>query len=103
MKMTAQDLTEVIKSKDEGKEIEVRSLDGSKWFRVHGSTINLDREYRVKPEPEQPTEKLTAYVLVRDGRLVGGAAKLEHAIEKLQQFNRNTRFGAAKLVAVREI
>jgi hypothetical protein len=106
MKMLPEDLLAVVIAKDNGKQIEVRSLDETKWFAFFGSTFSLNREYRIKPEPvepEQPAEKMTAYLLVSHGRLVGGSTSLNDAILKLERYKSRRACSNAKLVAVREI
>jgi hypothetical protein len=106
MKMTPEALVEVMEAKEQGKQIEVRSLDETKWFTFFGSAFSLNREYRIKPEPvepEQPAEKMTAYLLVSHDRLVGGSTLLNDAILKLEQYKSRRACSNAKLVAVREI
>lgn len=105
MKMKPEDLLEVLQAKDERKLIEVRSLDGARWFNFYGNSFSADREYRVRPEQEpEPAKKLTAYLLVLRGKtLLTGSTNLDVAIHKRNRYS--ARYGEAdvRIVPVQEI
>jgi hypothetical protein len=70
-KVKSDSLVDVIKASQEGKGIDIYNPRIQKWVRATGKFFDIRRQYRVRPETQEP---VTGFIVLGSaGQFIGGA------------------------------